>query len=108
VHTREKQIDVSATRQAKMLDIGNFVDTPINLRYPEWQQPLQAALLEVNREVLKEKVAAAEAAILKRQQNLSRTPGDFEERNAIQDGLAILLTLKRSELDDPGWNANSK
>jgi hypothetical protein len=71
--------------------------------YPTWQHEYQAALVELDREKLKGRVAAAETAIYKRLQPLSQSSDDFAERQAIEDALHSLRVLKRDELKYPDW-----
>jgi hypothetical protein len=71
--------------------------------YPTWQHEYQAALIELDREKLKGRVAAAEAAIYKRLQQLSQSSDDFAERRVIEDALHSLRVLKRDELKYPDW-----
>ena len=71
--------------------------------YPTWQHEYQAALIEVDRAKLSQRVEAAEAAIFKRLQQLSRSSDDFAERQVIQDALHSLRALKRDELGFPDW-----
>jgi hypothetical protein len=66
------------------------------LRYPEWQEPLQAALLELDREKLQQRIAEAEEILLRRQQALLEDPVNHSaERAAITDGLSSLWSLKK-------------
>jgi hypothetical protein len=65
-----------------------------DLKYPQWQKPLQAALLEFDPQQLQERIAAAEAAISARLDLLSKGPDSVAERLAIQDGLRLLSFLK--------------
>ena len=69
-----------------------------DLKYPEWQEPVRQALLELNKEKLKAQVAAAEAAIAHRLQALSQSSNHQPERWAIEDAKAILRVLKRDIL----------
>jgi len=71
--------------------------------YPEWQNEFRAALLELDREKLREQVATAEAAIFKRLQALSQGLEHTAERQAIEDALASLRVLKRDNLGFPDW-----
>jgi hypothetical protein len=61
-----------------------------SLKYPEWQKLLQEALLELDPEKLKQRVAAAETAIFKRLQAMSQDRDHTAERQAIEDALASL------------------
>jgi hypothetical protein len=74
-----------------------------DLLYPHWQNEYQAALLELDREKLAARVAAAEAAIYQRLQNLSQNSDHHTERHVIEDALASLRLLKRDELGFPDW-----
>ena len=71
-----------------------------------WQRVLHEALVELNPDQLKEKVAAAEAAIFQRLQDLGQRPDDAEERHALHDASNALLTLKREVLKFPDWRQN--
>jgi hypothetical protein len=83
-------------------------DSMPELTYPEWQKPYRAALLETDHSRLKQKILDAEAAILKRRQELSRGAPDaglslrdgaapHAELMEIGDALSTLNTL-RNEL----------
>ena len=67
--------------------------------YPEWQHEFQAALLELDRKKLLERVTAAETAIFNRIQAIS--PSHAAERQAIEDALANLRVLRRDNLGLP-------
>jgi hypothetical protein len=69
-------------------------DSAEDLKYPEWQQPLQAALLEFDPQRLLERIVAAETAISTRLQLLSDRSSSDGERQAIQDGLRLISFLK--------------
>jgi hypothetical protein len=71
--------------------------------YPAWQNEYQAALIELDRKKLPERVAAAEAAIFKRLQQLSQASDSSAERQVIEDALHGLRALKRDELGFPDW-----
>ena len=47
--------------------------SPSKILYPEWQNEYQAALLELDRQRLGERVAATEAAIYKRLQTIAES-----------------------------------
>jgi hypothetical protein len=68
------------------------------LRYPWWQKPYQEALIEIDNDKLRERVAAAESAILNRLQAMSPNRDTLGERQAIEDALASLRYLKRETL----------
>ena len=65
-----------------------------DLKYPDWQKPLQEALLEFDPHRLCERILTAEAAISDRLQRLSNEPNGNAERQAIQDARRILSFLK--------------
>ncbi len=67
--------------------------------YSEWQNEYQAALLELDRKKLLERVTAAETAIFNRIQAIS--PSHAAERQAIEDALANLRVLRRDNLGLP-------
>jgi hypothetical protein len=77
-------------------------DSP-SLLYPEWQNEYAAALVELDREKLSERVAASEAAIFNRLQAISQSSDHQAERQAIEDALTALRVLKRDELGFPDW-----
>jgi hypothetical protein len=76
---------------------GDGSEFPI-IVYPEWQKEFQAAILELNREKLADRVVMAERAISKRLQALSQSSDSVGERQAIEDALSSLRLLKRNEL----------
>ncbi len=69
--------------------------------YPEWQNEFQAALLELDPEKLRERVAAAETAIFNRLQAISQGSNHTAERQALEDAFASLRVLKRENLGFP-------
>jgi hypothetical protein len=50
------------------------------IKYPDWQKPLQEALVEVEKDKLKSRVDAAETAIFNRLQVISRSSDHAAER----------------------------
>ena len=76
---------------------GDGSEFPI-IVYPEWQKEFQAAILELNREKLADRVVMAERAISKRLQALLQSSDSAGERQAIEDALSSLRLLKRAEL----------
>jgi hypothetical protein len=73
------------------------------IKYPDWQRPVQEALVEVDKEKLKSRVGAAETAIFHRLQAISSSSDHSAERQAIADALALIRALKRDALDFPEW-----
>jgi len=68
------------------------------LKYPQWQEPLAAAILEFNPQQLPGKVQRAEEAIVKRIEELALEQGDQRERLALSDGLFVLQNVKKDRL----------
>jgi hypothetical protein len=79
-------------------------DSPFpKVLYPEWQNQYRAALLELDRQKLSERVTAAEAAIYQRLQAISQNSDHQAERQAIEDAMAALRLLMKEKLDFPDW-----
>jgi len=68
------------------------------LKYPRWQAPLHAAILEVDRGKLHEKLEAAEVAISNRTQELADERNIGDESRALADSLYIIQMLKKWRL----------
>jgi len=68
------------------------------MQYPEWQKLCQDALVELDKNKLPERVAAAEAAIVSRLQAMEAGDDSLKERQAIADALANLRVLKRESI----------
>ena len=68
------------------------------MQYPEWQKLCQDALVELDKNKLPERVAAAEAAIVSRLQAMEAGDDSPKERQAIADALANLRVLKRESI----------
>jgi hypothetical protein len=81
-------------------------DSPSRIQSSGWQNEYRSALLETDRQRLREKIDAAEAAIFKRLKTLSQSGNGRLEHQAIEDALQNLRVLKRVELHrrgpDPG------
>lgn len=65
------------------------------LKYPEWQTPLQELSLEFDRTKLPEKIQKVETVILERLRELRHGNDGHVETQAINDALAILRIIKR-------------
>ncbi len=63
------------------------------LKYPTWQEPYRAAVIEINPTVLKQKIAAAEQAAKLRFKELENSADHHEERIALTDALTALKIL---------------
>ena len=68
------------------------------LRYPQWQGLLQAAIVELDKVRLREKLETAEMEISKRSQELAGQADTTDELRAIADGLYIIRMLRGSRL----------
>jgi putative component of toxin-antitoxin plasmid stabilization module len=73
----------------------------MELPYPEWQGPLQEAVLEFDRETLAQKALKAEALILERLRQLQQSSDGHQERQAITDGVSLLRIIRRERLGYP-------
>jgi hypothetical protein len=73
------------------------------LRYPEWQRPLQEALMESDKAKLKARVESAETIIFRRLQAISHDSNHHAERDAVEHALSLLRTIKRDSLQFPDW-----
>ncbi len=65
-----------------------------HMKYPKWQKPYLAALMEVKQEQLSEKIAIAEAAISQRARELTNNDWDIDEHLAVRDAAFNLHVLK--------------
>jgi hypothetical protein len=70
----------------------------MGLKYPLWQEPLAAAILEFNPQRLRGKLEKAEEAIANRMQELVPENGNEHERRALLDGITIVQSVKRDRL----------
>jgi len=71
----------------------------------EWESVIHEALVELDPDKLREKIAKAESVIFDRLQAIGRDGSGTDERNALQDAANTLLTLKREILKFPDWRA---
>jgi hypothetical protein len=69
------------------------------LKFPQWQKPLQEALIELDQNQLRQRVAAAEAAIAQRMQTVPLEA--IAERQALADAQSSLRILKRDHFQFP-------
>ena len=70
----------------------------LKLKYPQWQGPLVAAILEFNAQQLRGKVQKAEELITYRIKELPSVTRNEEERRLLFDGLSIIRSLKKDRL----------
>jgi len=64
------------------------------VKYPQWQLPLQQAILEVDRNRLPDKIQKAETAVHERVRALEQRASGHEERLALSDAMSTLKALK--------------
>jgi len=69
----------------------------------EWQTIIQEAVVELDPERLRAKIAEAESTIVGRLQTIGQDGDKNEERNALQEASNTLLNLKREVLNFPDW-----
>jgi len=73
------------------------------LKYPNWQTPLQEAILEFDHEKLAERIQTVETLMFERLQALSSDTDHQDERQALADAASILRGLKKDKLSYPDW-----
>jgi hypothetical protein len=74
------------------------------IKYPHWQREFDAALLERDPQMLRERIDAAEAAIFLRLQTVADSPQADGEKEAISDAIRALRRLQKEKLGYPEWN----
>ena len=72
-----------------------------DLNYSGWQKPYLDAMLEMNQDRLKDRVASAEAAIQLRLRELADSPDSQTERQCLADARNGLLVLKKETSAPP-------
>jgi hypothetical protein len=80
------------------MQLSKETKTDEDIRYAEWQEPYQQALLELDQKKLIERIAAAETAISNRLRAIAGDSNHHAERQAIEDALSSLRVLKRNSL----------
>ena len=65
----------------------------IVLKYPIWQEPYRAAVIEANPKLLKQKIASAQQAVILRLKQLENSADHHHEMMALADALAALKIL---------------
>jgi hypothetical protein len=68
------------------------------LKYPQWQEPLAAAILEFDAQQLPGKLQRAEDAIAKRFQELTSEQVNGAEFRALTDGLTLLRDIRKRRI----------
>ena len=74
-----------------------------DLKYSEWQVPLQEVILELDLDKLPGKIQRLETLIFQRLQVLRSSNDGADERQAIADAVEILRTVKKERLGFPDW-----
>jgi len=65
----------------------------IVLKYPSWQEPYRAAVVETNPKLLKQRIAGAERAAILRLKQLENSTDHPHELTALTDALTALKIL---------------
>ena len=63
------------------------------LKYPTWQEPYRAAVIETNPKLLKQKIAGAEQAAILRLRQLEHSADHHHELIALTNALIALKIL---------------
>jgi len=63
------------------------------LKYPAWQEPYRAAVLETNCKLLKQKISSAQQAAILRLKQLENRADHHHELIALTDALTALKIL---------------
>jgi hypothetical protein len=104
----EAETELTGSTHTTAFSVGWYGDQPGNwlrrtamngdLKYPSWQEPLAAAILEFSPRKLPAKIQKAETAIARRFQELAFEKDGLEESRLLFDGRSILRDLKRDRL----------
>ena len=73
---------------------------PLRIRFPEWQQVYEAAILEMDRIAFSNLAVQAESAIFNRLEKIRSSAVHEAERQAIQNAIRMLHTVKRNISND--------
>jgi hypothetical protein len=65
----------------------------IILKYPTWQEPYRAAVIETNPKLLKQKISGAQQAAILRFKELENSSDHHAELRALTDALTALKIL---------------
>jgi len=63
------------------------------LKYPIWQEPYRAAVIETNPKLVKQKIAGAEQAAMLRLKQLQNSADHHQELIALTDALTAVKIL---------------
>ncbi len=70
----------------------------IVLKYPIWQEPYRAAIIETNPRLFKQKIAGAEQVVILRLKQLENNADHHHELTALTDALSALKILRETVL----------
>jgi hypothetical protein len=74
----------------------------VELKFPQWQGPLQELILEFDPQKLPEKIQGVETLVLERLQQLDHENDSRVEKIALHDALSIIRIIKRDRLGSSG------
>ena len=63
------------------------------LKYPTWQEPYRAAIIETNPKLLKQRISGAQQAAILRFKELENSSDHHAELSALTDALTALKIL---------------
>jgi hypothetical protein len=69
----------------------------LSLKYPQWQEPLAAAIIEMDRRQLIEKLQDAEVIIVRRIEELGSSETEEIELRALYDGLSLIRGIRQED-----------
>jgi hypothetical protein len=72
------------------------------LKFPQWQGPLQELILEFDPQKMPEKIQSAETLVLERLQQLHHGNDSRVEKIALRDALSIIRIMKRDRRGSSG------
>jgi hypothetical protein len=72
------------------------------LKFPQWQGPLQELILEFEPQKMPEKIPSAETLVLERLQQLHHGNDSRVEKIALHDALSIIRIMKRDRRGSSG------
>jgi hypothetical protein len=72
------------------------------LKFPQWQGPLQELILEFDPQKMPEKIQSAETLVLERLQQLLHGNDSRVEKIAFHDALSIIRIMKRDRRGSSG------
>jgi len=63
------------------------------LKYPTWQAPYRAAVIETNPKLLKQRISGAQEAAMSRLKTIENSTDHYAELRALTDALTALKIL---------------